>query len=77
MWPRGWTVGGGRRSAPSPGSDDGFLLAAASGQAPVTGAEEGVGARIGEGDAAQRAGQAGVAPTAALALVLLDLPADW
>jgi len=52
------------------GSDDGFLLAAPSGQAPVAGAQEGIGTRIGERDAAQRAGQPWVAPTAALALGL-------
>src|SRR6185437_11593153 len=48
----------------------GFLLATASGQAPVTGAQEGVGTRIGEGDAPEGAGQPWVSPTAALAFGL-------
>src|SRR6185295_460731 len=48
------------------GGDDGFLLATASGQAPVTGAQEGVGTRIGEGDAPEGACEPWVSPTAAL-----------
>src|SRR6478736_6267197 len=52
------------------GGDDGFLLATASGQAPVTGAQEGVGTRIGEGDAPEGACEPWVSPTAALAFGL-------
>ena len=43
---------------------DMFRLATASGQAPVTGAQEGVGTRIGEGDAPEGACEPWVSPTA-------------
>jgi len=49
------------------GSDERLLLAAPSGQAPVAGAQEGVGTRVDERDAAQGAGQPRVALGAALA----------
>jgi len=49
------------------GGDDRLLLAAASGQAPIAGAQEGVGARMRSHDAAQSAGQPGIALAAALA----------
>ena len=49
------------------GSDQRLLLAAAWGQAAIAGAEEGVGAGVGERDAAQGAGQPWVALGAALA----------
>src|ERR1700741_947517 len=49
------------------GSDERLLVAAASGQAPVAGAEEGVGTRVDEREAGQGAGQPRVALGAALA----------
>ena len=60
----------GHRLAVTARRDDGFLLATSSGQAPVTGAQEGVGTRIGEGDATKGAREPWVAPAAALAFGL-------
>jgi hypothetical protein len=50
------------------GGHDGLLPAAASGQAPLAGAQESVRAGVGEGDAAQSAGQPRVSLAAAFGL---------